>query len=225
MENNANTKRCPYCGEVIMASAKKCRHCKEWLVKDAVPVKGPHQNTNNKKTNSNPQNENSKPQKKEEVFTASTVGTVGGILLVYWGIVIFAIAMVLHFTVPSSSRMKKAILEDVVDVSASEVSNVTDMFENDDLSILAGLFMNSNMATEEIIKAFTQNNTIEIEESFCWSVGYIHNTQHPEGVAGSFGILGIVVPLVMWDDFQLVGTGTNTMEEDAEADDEYDDIE
>ena len=24
------TKNCPYCGEVIMATAKKCKHCGEW---------------------------------------------------------------------------------------------------------------------------------------------------------------------------------------------------
>ena len=27
------TKNCPYCGEEIMATAKKCKHCGEWLVK------------------------------------------------------------------------------------------------------------------------------------------------------------------------------------------------
>lgn len=28
------TKRCPYCGEEIMARAKKCRHCGEWLYEE-----------------------------------------------------------------------------------------------------------------------------------------------------------------------------------------------
>lgn len=28
------TKRCPYCGEIILAVAQKCKHCGEWLNKD-----------------------------------------------------------------------------------------------------------------------------------------------------------------------------------------------
>lgn len=32
------TKRCPYCGEEILAVAKKCKHCGEWLNREA-PVK------------------------------------------------------------------------------------------------------------------------------------------------------------------------------------------
>lgn len=28
----ANTKRCPFCGEEILSTAKKCKYCKQWIV-------------------------------------------------------------------------------------------------------------------------------------------------------------------------------------------------
>lgn len=31
------TKQCPYCGEEILATAKKCKHCGEWLDKEETP--------------------------------------------------------------------------------------------------------------------------------------------------------------------------------------------
>lgn len=33
----AETKRCPYCGEEILLTAKKCKHCKEWLEANETP--------------------------------------------------------------------------------------------------------------------------------------------------------------------------------------------
>ena len=38
-ENDMNeTKICPYCGEEILAGAKKCKHCGEWLEEEPKPV-------------------------------------------------------------------------------------------------------------------------------------------------------------------------------------------
>lgn len=35
--NMNETKNCPYCGEEILAGARKCKHCGEWLEEDAKP--------------------------------------------------------------------------------------------------------------------------------------------------------------------------------------------
>ena len=48
MEENKNTKICPFCGEEIKAIAKKCRHCKSWLPEEKVqhdvsPIEGVEQ--------------------------------------------------------------------------------------------------------------------------------------------------------------------------------------
>jgi predicted ATP-dependent serine protease len=31
MSDSEETKKCPYCSELILATAKKCKHCGEWL--------------------------------------------------------------------------------------------------------------------------------------------------------------------------------------------------
>lgn len=185
------TKRCPYCGEEIMATAKKCRHCNEWLVKEAMPAA-----TTGKKE-----------KKDDDDLSAGSIALVGGFLLLFWGGVAVGIVMLLHFTVPNSSRMEKCIKEEVAELTASQVSDLTDQFGGSELGDLARLFMDTDEVSDEVIKSFNRYNSIEVEESYCWSVAYIHNSKTSEdGEIGSFGILGIVIPLVEWEDFVLQGS-------------------
>ena len=44
------TKKCPHCGEEIMAAAKKCRHCGEWLNTQSPSIEPPVVVNNNQGT-------------------------------------------------------------------------------------------------------------------------------------------------------------------------------
>jgi hypothetical protein len=41
MDSSSETKTCPYCGEAILAVARKCRHCRSYLDPSARPAAPP----------------------------------------------------------------------------------------------------------------------------------------------------------------------------------------
>lgn len=51
MENSK--KKCPYCGEEIMAVAKKCKHCNSWLEEHAQPLRTSNENKRHPSTGTN----------------------------------------------------------------------------------------------------------------------------------------------------------------------------
>ena len=55
------TKNCPYCGEEILAVAKKCKHCGEWLDKTSKPnTPVPIQHNNSSQNSQNLQKDEAK---------------------------------------------------------------------------------------------------------------------------------------------------------------------
>ena len=59
------TKNCPYCGEEIMADARKCKHCGEWLEED--PIQEQTQEAEKKETDDSV-NPNAEPKQTEPVM-------------------------------------------------------------------------------------------------------------------------------------------------------------
>lgn len=51
----AETKNCPYCGEEILAVAKKCKHCGEWLTKEKIDSPNTTQSQSEQKQEENDQ--------------------------------------------------------------------------------------------------------------------------------------------------------------------------
>lgn len=205
----AETKRCPFCGEEIMVTAKKCKHCGEWLDKSAKPVTTPTALVD-------------KPKKDDEEITAGTYAAGcalgGGIILLYWGAIIGAILFVLHITVPSRERMIECVMDGAVSEMQDQADNISSLF-GDDANLLTNLLTSTDAVKKGMAEMVLQYNHVEVDEGLFWSVAYLHNDNlGPEGERAGFGILGITIPLVMWEDLQMTGSLTGSSSSSAASD-------
>ena len=169
------TKNCPYCGEEILADAKKCKHCGEWV--------------------------DSQPKAKKKDDDEWGEDSTKGCLL----IIAIIVALIWAYNAkPSEEKIHQAILEEVKEQIADKTSSTINLLSgnrDNTLGGLASLFINES--GEEISKSFYQYNDIRINEHWFYRTGEIVNSSHPSGTTVAFGIWGIVIPFVGWDDFKM----------------------
>lgn len=187
-----NTKRCPFCGETIKKEAKKCRHCGEWLTEKPL------------QKNSQPsQNDATQTETEKEPSMAQSILMSCLFLLFFYGGIAGVILAIAHFTIPSDSRMERAIMNDVQSCVEDKAVSFSGFF-GEEASALASLFLSTEASAQSISEQYRKNNRTVIERSWFWSVGKIYNRNTPDGTNVCFGIFGIVIPYVAWEDFILM---------------------
>lgn len=196
MENEF--KVCPYCGEKIRKEAQKCRHCGEWLTEEPPLQKKEVEQDSTEQVVS-----------KKSPLQSIAIGCL--FLLIFYGGIAGIILIVAHLTIPSDERMERAIIKDVQACVEDKAVSVSGLF-GEEASALTSMFLATDASAQSINENYQKYNATVIKRSWFWSVGKIYNCNSPNGVNVCFGMFGIVIPYVDWEDFALTDSGKGAYE-------------
>jgi hypothetical protein len=132
-------------------------------------------------------------------FTRSCMGRI-----VIAGVIFLVALLLAYFTAPKESDMNLEMTDNIMqclEVNDSIKGDAVDDFVHN----LAFIFTtaDSTMIPRDVLKTYYKHNRLESYRHTFYSTSYIHNNMHPEGVRVGFGIFGIIIPTVLYEDILL----------------------
>ena len=132
-------------------------------------------------------------------FTRSCMGRI-----VIAGVIFLVALLLAYFTAPKESDMNLEMTDNIMqclevndgikgDVVDDYVHNLTFIFTTADTTVIP----------QDELKIYHKYNRLVSYRHTFYSTSYIHNNMHPEGVRVGFGIFGIIIPTVLYEDILL----------------------
>ena len=138
-----------------------------------------------------------------ESFTQEfTRSCLGRILIL--GVIMLAGMLVAYFTAPKEEDMDDEMQDNIMqclEVNDGVKGDVVDDYVHN----LAFIFTTADTAAiaEDVLRTYRKYNRLESYRHTFYSTSYIHNNMHPEGTRVGFGIFGIIIPTVLYEDILL----------------------
>ena len=149
------------------------------------------------------QADNNTNYRTNESFTQEfTHSCLGRILIA--GIILLVALLVAYFTAPKESSMDLEMTDNILqclEVNDSIKGDAVDDFVHN----LTFIFTTSDstMIPKDVLNTYYKYNRLESYRHTFYSTTYLHNNMHPEGVRVGFGVFGIIIPTVLYEDILL----------------------
>ena len=148
------------------------------------------------------QAENTNFKTNQSVTQEFTRSCLGRILIA--GVIILVGLLLAYFTAPKESDMNEEMLDNVMqcievndgvkgDAVDDYVHNLTFIFTTADTTVIP----------KDELNTYNKYNRLESYRHTFYSTSYIYNNMHPEGTRVGFGIFGIIIPTVLYQDILL----------------------
>ena len=112
--------------------------------------------------------------------------------------------LVAYFTAPKEADMNLEMTDNIMqclEVNTETKGDVVDDYVHN----LAFVFTTADttMIPKDILDTYYKYNRLESYRHTFFSTTYIHNNMHPEGTRVGFGIFGLIIPTVLYQDILL----------------------
>ncbi len=126
-----------------------------------------------------------------------------GKLIVFVGFIL-AMLVIAYFTTPTEKEMADEMEDNIMQCLEANDSIKGDPVD-DYVNNLGSIFSKADTTkvAEEVRDAYHMYNRLEVYRHSLYATAYLRNNLHPEGVRVGVGVLGLIVPTVLYGDILL----------------------